>query len=194
MAVEVLQERDQAGVAMGFAVGQYLNEVTVRGESSPLRCPEENPDHPIRKVFSQKQEVVFLQFVKEPLGAPGWGLKITDVLEQVLIRNDVAAGRGELAHQVIDGGPGELLLARRQIVHFPGRVGYGQRSRRIAETHLVDRLLQQRIERRGHVQVEIRDLRQLPQWLCRAKGSFLHNLENVVADTVTILAVAQQLA
>ena len=35
----------------------------------PLCRPEENAGQPIRKVFTQDQEVVFLQLVEEPLGA-----------------------------------------------------------------------------------------------------------------------------
>ena len=60
--------------------------------------------------------------------------------------------------------------------------------------HLVDRFLHQRVERRRDEEVEVGDLRELPQGFGRTDVRLLDDLEDVVADPVAVFALVDELA
>ena len=91
------------------------------------------------------------------------GLQRADELEHVLVGDHVGRRRRQPAEQVVDDGALQLAAFGRQVGDAVGRVG-DDLGRRLAAVALqVERLLEQRIEGGGDEQVEVGDLRQLPQ-------------------------------
>ena len=160
---DLLQEREQPLVLRRVVVRQDLADVPRIGQALALRHAQEQPREPVREVAADQQQVAVLELVEQLLGRQVLRLQRADELEHVLVGDDVGGRRRELAEHVVHDRPLQLAAFGRQVRHAVRRIGDHLRVRLAAAALEVHRLLEQRVEGRGDEQVEVRDLRELPQ-------------------------------
>ena len=172
---DLLEERDQPQVAHAVVVGENLAHVARVGESAALRHAQEEPGEPVGEVAADHQQVVVLEGMEELLRDQVLALQRADELEHVLVGYDVGRRGGEAAEQVIDDRALEIVPLDRQVGHPVGSVGDHLRVGGAVEADLVDRLLEERVERHRDVEVEVRDFRQLAQRQRRGERGLAHD-------------------
>ena len=183
----LLQESEQPLVLRGVVVGQDLAEIARVRQAPALGHAQEQARQPVGKVAADQQQVTVLQFVEQLLGGEMLGLQGADELQHVLVRDDIRGRGGKLAEHVIDDRPLQLTAFSREVGHAVWCVSDDLRVRLAAEALEVHSLLEQRVERGGDEEIEVGDLRQLPQ--CHRRRN-LHLAHDRAQARVSLFAAA----
>jgi hypothetical protein len=171
----LLEEGDKPHVAQAVAVGEDLPHVPRVREPATLDHPQEQPGKPVREIAPDHQEVVVLKGMEKLLRGQVLALEGADELKHVLVRDDVGGRRRQAAQEVVHHGALEVLPLDGQVGHAVRGVRQHLRVRGAGETHLVDGLLEQGIKGRRYVEVEVRDLGQLPERQRGREGGLPHD-------------------
>ena len=89
--------------------------------------------------------------------------QVVQELQRVLFRDDVILHRGDVAEELIDARARRILDVVGHVLRIARRIGDDVRRGRAAEALGVERLREQRVERRAHEKVERFDRRELAQ-------------------------------
>ena len=159
----LLQERNEPLVLHRVVVCKHLAYVTRVGEPLALCHAEEEPRQPVGEVAADQQQVIVLELVEELLRSQVLGLQRADELQHVLVGDDVGRRRGESAKHVIHDRALQLAALDGEIGHAVRRIGDDLGGRLAAVSLEIHRPLEQRVEGRGHEEIEVGDLRELAQ-------------------------------
>ena len=166
----LLQKIHEPHVTNRMAIREHLADVARIRKPVPLRHAKEEPGEPVREAAADEQQVIVLELVEELLGRQVLALQRADELEHVLVGDDICGRRGEATEQVIDHGTGQILALGREVDDAIRRIRNDVRGLGATEPLAVDCLLEQRVERRRHEQIEVGDLRELPKRLRRRES------------------------
>jgi len=172
---DLLEEGNEPHVGQAVAVGKDFADIARIGQPPALGHAQEEPGEPVGEVTADDEQVVVLERVEKFFRRQVLALQRADELEHVLVGNDIGRRGREPAEQMVDHGPLQVVAFDREVGNAVRRVGDHLGVGRTAEADLVDRLLEQRIERHGDVEVEVRDLCQLPQWQRRLERRLAHD-------------------
>src|SRR5215472_16767271 len=92
---------------------------------------------------------------------------------------------------MINGWRDQRAFGRFKVTHVVRSVGDRLRVRRPAETNLIDRGFQQRVEPGGYEKIEVMDLRELPKRLWRGEIGLLHDAADPRVECLTAAVPAQ---
>ena len=171
----LLQECDEPLVLHRMVVGKDLSDVARIGEPLALGHAQEKPREPVGEIAADQQQVVVLEFVEQLFGRQVLGLQRADKLEHVLVGDDVGRRGREPAEQVIDHRSLQLAALHRQVGDTVRGVGDHLSPGLTAIALEVHGFFEQWIECGGDEQVEVGDLRQLPQGVGRLELDLAHD-------------------
>ena len=160
---DLMEELHEQFVAHRMIVGEHFAHFARIGKPAAFRHAQKETRKPVRKGAADHEQMAVLEFVEQLARREMLRLQRADKLHRILVGDHIRRRGGELAEQMIDHGPRELRPLGTEIGHAVWRVGDHLGRLRAAEAHLVDRTLEQRVERRRDEQVEVRNLRELPQ-------------------------------